>query len=247
MAITDVLNDAKKSLHEIMRKRKFKKANLERAEKAELTAELAKCSGKLNACKVNFRSAIREQHKHIADGRKRGYDTIPQEQIMWDAAIGYMLVEDAAFALRSLASYDSMTRAYGMLDAAMMQMTGKRSKISKRRSASDSDRDGFGYINSDEVYAAKEELLNSFFEQLKVTGDIDACLNNAKNPAAAEADRRTNYTGGKTPSAAPADRFSQLSNMLDQMGGEEDADLDTSALADDALINTRPPRTEGEG
>ncbi len=245
MAITDVLNDAKKMLHDIMRKRKFKKANLDRAERAELTAELAKCCGKINACKTNFRSAIREQHRHIAEGRRMGYDTIPQEQIMWDAALGYMLVEDAEFALKSLASYDSMTRAYSMLDQAMLHMTGKKSKLGKKRLAADSDRDGFGYLNSEEVQAEKEELLDSFFEQLKVSGDIEACLKAAKNPTIAEGDRRTAYVTGNTAAPAAGDRFSQLSSMLDQMDSAEDENLDCGALADSAMIDTRPPHTEG--
>lgn len=246
MTITDLLNDAKKSLNDIMRKRKFRKANMERAERAELTAEIAKCSGKLNSCKMNFRSAIREQHQHIAEGRKMGYDTIPQEQIMWDAAIGYMLVEDAAYALRSMANYDSMTRAYEMLDKAYLQMTGRKSKLSKRRNNSVSDRDGFGYINSEDVIAAKEELLDSFFEQLKITGDIDACLKISVNPASTEAERRTHYSTEKKDLGSHADRFDQLSNMLDEMDSNSDDDIDFSTLADDAIIDIRPPQIEKE-
>ena len=51
MAIMEAMEDAKRYLEELKKKRSFKKANLAREEMAELTASLAKCSGKLVICK----------------------------------------------------------------------------------------------------------------------------------------------------------------------------------------------------
>lgn len=251
MNIADTINDVKKTLHDHMRKRKFKKANLDRAERSELVSEMSKCNGKLNACKNSFRAAIKEQSAFIAEGRQNGYDTIPQEQILWDAAIGYMLVDDAMFALKSIGSYDSMARAYEMLDAATKQITGKKSKLAKNRMAGQGERDPFGYINSADVVKSKMELLDGFFEILKQTGDIEACLRDAKHPSTVEAERRNHYSD---PSSAPvrsqvqtsnSSRTSAFDDILNQTP-DSASEIDYTGMAAQAMIDSKPPKTESE-
>lgn len=249
MTMTDMVNDAKKMLQDLIRKHKFKKANLERKERAELTAEIAKCNGKLNMCKASYRAAIREQHTYIKEGINSGFDTIPQEQILWDAAIGYMLVEDAMYALKSIGSYDSMTRAYSMLDAATKPITGKKSSLAKSRIGGGKDRDVYDNINSEELKREKEELLSGFFEELKLTGDIDACLKNATHPLGVEAQRRAVYTGSPTPTSVPPTVKSKASAFDDMLGSdlEEPENFDYDDLVRNSITNSKPPKTESEG
>ena len=242
MSITDMIDDAKKTLDGLIRKHKFRKANLQRQEKAELTAEISRCNGKLAECKASYKSAIKEQYVNIAEGTAKGYDTIPQEQILWDAALGYMLVEDAMFALRSIGSYDSMVRAYSMLDATTKTITGKKGGLfGKLKPGGNKERDVFGYINSEEVRKEKEEILSGFFEQLKLTGDIDACLKNAKRPGSIEADHRSVYTGSSSTGAPSAKMgTSSLDAYFNSNGGQDDGDY--SDIPDSTFIDGLPPK-----
>ena len=177
MSISDTLDDVKASVKELMRKHRFKKANMERKEAAELQNALGKCRGQLELCRKDFARSIRTQSKNIAEGQRTGMETIIHEQMMWDAAIGYMLVNDAIFALKSISTYDSIAHAYEMLEAATKQISGKKSGLSSVvHIGSTKERNAYGYLTSSAAVKEKEELLNSFFEQLKVTGDIEACL-----------------------------------------------------------------------
>ena len=200
MSISDTLEDAKAYVKELMRKRRFKKANLERQEAAELQSSLAKCRGQLELCRKDCARSIRTQSKNIAEGQRTGMETVINEQIMWDAAIGYMLINDAIFALKSISTYDSIAHAYEMLDAATKQMSGKKSGLgSTAHAGSTKKRNSYGYITSSAAVREKEELLDSFFERLKVTGDIEACLAAVKDPSVRQAELRGVYTGGPIP------------------------------------------------
>ena len=53
-AITNKLEDARRALDDLKRKRKFKKANDARAEAVELQNALVTCRGKLEVCKKDF-------------------------------------------------------------------------------------------------------------------------------------------------------------------------------------------------
>lgn len=243
MAIADMINEVKKSLEATMHDRRFKKANMKREEKAALVAEVAKCSGKLAMCRNNFRTTIKKQSMYIAEGVKNGFDTIPQEQILWDAAVGYMLVTDAMFALKSLSSYDSVTQAYEMLDAAAKRASGQNPGLAKGRGSEKKGRPEYGYIGSADAAASKEELLNGFFAQLKQTGDIEACLESAKHPAVVESERRNIYLAEGGSCAVPAmSGGMDLDAMLDSIPGSEE-ESDFGNLENTAMLNITPPGT----
>lgn len=197
MVISDTLEDAKVYLQEIKKKYKFARANFDRVEAAELQASLAKCSGKLEICKKDFNRVIKNQSRNISEGMRVGADTILQEQMLWDAAIGYMLVRDALFALRTINSYNSAAHAYEMLDTAMKQIAGGNGGLSRFvHIGSPKERNAYGYVTSAAAVKNKEELLDTFFERLKVTGDIEMCLEEIRNPATRQAELRNAYTKG---------------------------------------------------
>ena len=203
MNLNETLDAAKVSVKEIMKNRRYKKANLERQEAVQLQADLMKCRGKLEVCKKEFNRTIVNQSKSIRDGQAEGHDTLIQQQMLWDAAIGYMLVRDAIFALKSISSHDSIAHAYDMLEEATKQMAGKGGKLPKfLRIKSSKERNTYGYVTSSAALKAKEDQLDTFFEALKETGDIEGCLTSVINPAAKEAELRKAYTSGNASAVA---------------------------------------------
>lgn len=200
MAIQDSLKAAKAKLDETMRDRRFKKANLAREEKIALQTAQAMCRGKLEVCQRDFERIIREQSRYIREGQAIGADTLIQEQMLWDAAIGYMLVKDAIYALRTIGNHNSLSHAYDMMDLATKHMSGKKSGLPLKTVK---DRNVYGFVTSDAAYKAKSDLLDSFFEELKVTGKIEECLEHAQHPVQREASLRNAYTKDALPQRDP--------------------------------------------
>ena len=191
-SIINKIEDAKKALEELKRKRKFKKANDARAEAAELQMQLATCRGKLEICKNDFNRTIRHEAKSIAEGTEIGADTVIQEQTMWDVAIGYMIVKDAIYSLKTISTFDSVTYAYDMLGTAVDLMSERKRIMPKLPNvAGKRGRNVYGYITSSAALRQKQEILDSFFEELKRSGDIEQCLALAKNPVDVAAARKS--------------------------------------------------------
>ena len=234
MAISDMIRDAKNSLEEIKRKYRFKKARMLQEDKVELQVTLSNCRGKLEICKNDFNRAINTQSRNINEGRKIGADTIIQEQIMWDAAIGYMLVRDAIFALETISSYDAVSHAYEMLDAAMKQIAGKKSNFpGGMKVGSTKERNAYGYITSGTARKTKEDLLESFFENLKREGNIEKHLAEARTPAARQAENRFAYMQeGEARAMSDLDaRRASLEGFQDAGGSLDDIEIDMDTLS----------------
>lgn len=233
MAITDVLNDVKSKLNELKRQYKFKKSRMAREDAVKLQVVLAECRGKLEICKKDFNRAINDQSRNIQKGIAQDADTCIQEQILWDAAIGYMLVRDAIFALETINSYDSVSHAYEMLDAAMQQISRKKPVFPKRMSiGSTAERNAYGYITSATALREKELLLEGFFESLKTTGNIESHLAAARSASSRSASR--------AHAVADTSTSDNLRNMLDSV---PDADVTAEDFEENlsALKNIRPP------
>ena len=233
MAISDILEDAKAYLEQLKKKYKFKKANLQREEQAELQASLAKCRGKLEICKNDFNRTIGTQSRNIADGLRIGADTRIQEKMLWDAAVGYMLVRDAIYALETISSYDAVSHAYEMLDAAMKQVAGKKSGFpSNMKIGSTKERNAYGYITSSAALKEKEGMLDTFFEQLKLEGDIEARLAEARLPGERQAEQRHAYMNNVAPVSGTQSYMDRLSGVKDDEDMEMDFSGDKSAMFD---------------
>lgn len=230
--ISNKIEDAKKALDELKRNRKFKKANASRAEAAELQASLAQCRGKLEVCKKDFNRTIRMEARNIAEGLAIGADTTIQEQTLWDAAIGYMMVQDAIYSVRTISSFDSVSHAYEMLDAAIEQITQRQRLLPKLpKIGGKRERNVYGYLTSNAALQQKQELLDGFFEELKRTGNIEACLDNVKHPGTAAA-RWTK----------PADAAARTDlSILDEVD-DHDSKESYDDVSFDALMDIHPPR-----
>lgn len=188
------LERAKDKLKKIQRDRKFKKANLERERQVDLQVALADCRGELTVCQKDFKHTIQQQSESISVGIRTGKDTALQEKMLYEAALGYMLVEDAIYSLTSINTANSVSHAYELLDEATRVISGKSDGF-LHKYAKEQERNRFGFATSQATLKAKEELLDSFFEDLKITGDIEACLATARNPRETESERRA-YANG---------------------------------------------------
>lgn len=248
MALRDNLEDVKIQLEQMKKNHRFKKANALTQKNAEMTAALLKCSGKLEICKKDFERTIRNQSRSISEGMSQGTDTMVQEQMLWDAAIGYMLVRDAMFALRSVSTYDSIAHAYEFLDAATKQITGARRALPKiPRIGANKKRNEYGYITSAEALREKEDLLDTFFETLKTTGDIEGCLAGARHPSTRQAEiRHAVSTGVLTAELSGAEStggsdIDERMRRLGAVGGMED-DSELYDVDLDSMGDYRPPK-----
>ena len=219
-SISEMLEDAKASVKQMEKKHNFKKANKDREAAAQLQYDLGLCRAKLERCKKEFNSTIREQSRNITRGRSEKLDTLVQEQILWDAAVGYLLVREAIFALQSVNNYDTVEHAYELLDAAVRQMTGKKEKR-KWGFGRSGERDSYGYLTSAQMMKQTETAVDSFFEELKKTGDIESCLAAARN-----LDNSQTSASGKSEVEQDLDRLRQNSGTAD-----DDDDIDEDLLS----------------
>ena len=181
MGLFDIFDDSKKALDELRRDKNFRSQNKEREDEKKLQMALGACRGKLEISRTEFERSIRNHSKSIKKGLKEGRDILLLEQTLWDAAIGYMLVSDAIFALESINSYDSVERAYELLDEAVKIMTGKAKPKESLNLGKQRGRGVYGHVTSKTAIKRKEDMLESFFSELKESGDIEACLDAYRN------------------------------------------------------------------
>lgn len=177
MEINEMIGNVKKTLKKILRNRKYKKELDEHNRNVDMLQSLMKCSGELNQCKSSYLAAIRQQQRNIRSGMEEGFDTQPQKNLLKEAALGYLVVEDAMFSLKSMGSYNQMVRAYALLDAITKDVTGKKGRLSKRRQFEDDNGDDLiSQFNSAEVVSQLEMKLNNYLDELLVTRDIEGCM-----------------------------------------------------------------------
>lgn len=182
MAIFDLLDDAKKTVNDLKKKYKFHYLNKKREEAAGLIYDVNACQGRLGACKREFNRIIKEQSKAVREGRVNGMDVFIQQNMLHDAAVGYLLVRDAMFALNSVSSTDSIAHAYELLETATLQMQGKKplKDLIPGVANKKGDRDKYGFLTADATLADKNAYIATFFDELIQTGDIDKCIEKSK-------------------------------------------------------------------
>lgn len=234
MANLQSLSNAKQILEDLKKKYRYKKTNDALKQESEVQYQLGVCRGKLELSLNELDNVIRTQSANVRaeqqtqaatvynTGTKK-LDTI-QQQMLWDAAIAYMLTKDALIAIKTIGSRDSIASAYEMLDAAVSQMTGKKQhkflKLPQVRVALGYS--NYSYITSEQALAEKEEQLDQIFEALMQTGDIEACLAQAKHPGAVQAERDVMAQSGKTPhSGGAGESYKERLNHVPDTYGDD--------------------------
>src|SRR5699024_10167720 len=113
----------------IQRDSRFRKAARGRDQSTELQMALGQCRGRLKGCSADLEHIMAKQSRAIQDGTRLGKDTHIQEDIHWDAAMGYLLVDDAMYALESISSEQSIAYAYELLESATKKLAKEGSAI----------------------------------------------------------------------------------------------------------------------
>ena len=231
MDILVLYNNAKKELDEFIAKHERIRANYQadkqRKGHIDLLDDMSKCRGKLGVSRTKFLLCIQEQSKAIREGMKEGFDTHVQEKTLKEAAIGYLLVRDAIFALESVNSYDSVEHANELLAEAIGVMTGKQRPRDRLFFGGQRKRDAYGFINSSAALREKDDMVESFFMELKMTGDIDQCIEAYNNRRKSD----VNVTQGSETT----------DQLLDQLHGKSSDEYDLDNVDVDALFNPNTP------
>ena len=180
MSVKEKLNDIKKKLAAMKKKSDYKKANKERAKQAQLTVDLANCAGDLGICKKEYEWSVRDLSRLIQQGIMNGNNVEFQKEQLIDAAVGYILVDEAMYVLQSVGTYDSLTRAYDLLDAATMSITGEKAIKFPSFSGGKPKRKEFDYLNSSDLIEEKKGFVSEFLDDLIESGDIQATITEAR-------------------------------------------------------------------
>ena len=186
MSMKDAIESVKKKVAQIKRNHQFSRDNKKRQWDAHLTKELMDCAGDLGVCRGKYEMAIRRQSEEIREGLAKGYPVAVQKNLLMNAAVGYMVVKDALFVIRSVSTYDSIENAYALLDMATKTITGE--KVKKPKLRRHPTREDYAFLNSFETLEAKEKIVNSngFMEMLIATGDIEKCMAAAREQGGVE-------------------------------------------------------------
>ncbi len=181
MSIRDNINSVKDTINKYKRDRNFRKANIRREKVVELQAAMAKCRGQLEISLKDCNRTIRQQSDYLHQPYIPSTDVAIHEQLMWDAAIAYMLIRDAIYSLSTVSSNESLAFGYDLLEAAIAQMNGKKKRLPTYGLPSKKHRKSYKDVTSDDVVEEKTKILESIFEELKNCGDIEKCLKAVDN------------------------------------------------------------------
>jgi hypothetical protein len=94
------------------------------------------------------------------------------------------------------------------------------------------DRGIYAGLTSQEALESKEQLLDAFFETLKDTGDIEACLASGVNPAANQAARRASAAAVPGGTSDVSDLRERLNSIPGQEPNEEISADDIAKMYD---------------
>lgn len=125
MSIFDFIDSAKKSFQDILKTIQFKKSVSEREREVALLSARQKCCGVLSRSQSEYKRIIGEQLYHIQIGRSQNQVTAVQENLLGNAVLGYILMDDAQYAINSYKTVESLHYANALLNYAATMVSGK--------------------------------------------------------------------------------------------------------------------------
>lgn len=248
MSLHEVVFNVKIEFENIARKYKSSKFKKEHNASVELQKDIMTCRGKLGVCKVDFKNEIRRLSSKIKQGKALGQDTVELEGLLWDAALGYLLVEDATFKLQGVSSASSIYYAYDLLEYTYDTISSRNTKTGLKKvgklkglitGASSSQK------TSNDIVKAKEAVLEQIFNDLLDKGDIEAALA-AERDITVDADIY-NTIATQRVAATPSSRdynddrqknLSSLLNSLDSSGAANQENTDMDGLKNHFINNS---------
>lgn len=205
------LEQAQKQMEKLKKAYRYSKANASREAAAKLQYERTVCRSQLEANKKNVERVIREQSRNIRNGRAEHQDTSIQQDLVHEAALSYLLLVDAIYALTTVSSYDSIAYAYDVLDAAIEYMSGKPRRMRKVSAlpvfGANKRRSAYTALTSRERVLEKENICQQMMPALIESGNIEECLRQVQD----ENDAAVHYPEEGAPRGVPE---SDLENMV---------------------------------
>lgn len=242
MEVNEVISKASESVRNIRKGMEKKYSRKLRQNEVDIAIDVNECIGRLGFAMDEYARVIKTQSRNIREGMENGYDTTVQERVLMSSARGYLVVRDALFALKTLRNFDSFLLAEDMLDCAALTMQGKKeslfSKLAKLRKKYP---DYSAYFSVDAA-SRRDSMVDSFFKELVLTGDIAECVKknkrNFQNSDAEITRTFTNAPTGYSDSSAGSGDFSK--QMRDVMNGLPDDPIDDIDVDLDKISNQNP-------
>lgn len=230
------LEKAREMLAKIKKDRRYQKANNSRQAAAQLQYDLTVCRSQLEGSRTDLDRVIRVQSRNIQAGEAQGADTSIQRRLLQEAALGYLLIKDAIYALTTISSYDSISYAYEVLDAAVEQLSNKPKKMRKLSDlpafCANRRRNGYEALSSPERQTEKELLCERMMPELIRLGDIETVLQRTQQ--AGNTQGRPGDDFGPGGPGSLADLMSQIPDDAVEEDNLEVRRLDVSGQIDDA-------------
>lgn len=241
-SLNKILSDTGKVLENLQKKSRHAKRKKEIDSKVELLNTIGECKMNLEKCKVSLMRNAYTQAAAVRECMSNGVDSTAQKQILWDSAIGYLVADEAISALGTISGYDDLNRAYSMMEKIIARIgsseennvpdvkkIGLRGVIGlanadgKNIEITGAKRDGFGVrheftseITSGERLNRHEAMVESFFSELIMTGDLKYLVDEARRAAYANSLEElyaTQKTANDEPEVAAIDEIDEAEEI----------------------------------
>lgn len=127
MSVEDIkmkTQKVKKTIENMMKDKNYKNKQKFLDWKCKYSEQLHYCCGDLSVCKNNFSMIIFDVVKKINQGEDELRNVDLQKKELENAAIGYMIADDAEYILNSISNYDAINYAYDSLNMAERRLKG---------------------------------------------------------------------------------------------------------------------------
>lgn len=206
-SLNKILRDTERVLEKLQKKSRHSKRKKEIDKKTKLLVTVGKCVQNLEKCKVNFKRNAYTQAAAVRDNMQKGADSVPQQRILWDSALGYLIADEAISALGTISGYDDLNSAYSMMENILERIGSDDNDrvpdvkkiglggviemaLSDNMTATKTPKDGFGVrhditadLTSRDRIVRHEAMVNSFFRELIKTGELEYLVDEARKTA----------------------------------------------------------------
>jgi len=180
MSVEDVkgrIDSIKRKIERMMRDRQFRREGKFFEWKCKYSEQLLTCSGELNVCKKIFELVISETAKSVRQGLEEVRNVELQKLELKNAAIGYMIMDDATFALRSVNSYDAINMAYESLDMAERRLKGESPRKNLRIFGRHPERGSVqSILENADIEEERLKIYSAIESELTESGNIEQAL-----------------------------------------------------------------------
>lgn len=206
-SLNKILRDTERTLEKLKKDIKHSKRKKEIDKKTELLVTVGECVQNLEKCKVNFKRNAYTQAAAVRDNMQKGADSVPQQRILWDSALGYLIADEAISALGTISGYDDLNSAYSMMENILERIGSDDNDrvpdvkkiglggviemaLSDNMTTTKTPKDGFGVrhditadLTSRDRIIRHEAMVNSFFRELIKTGELEYLVDEARKTA----------------------------------------------------------------